>query len=624
MREENVDISFLLRAGLLVFLGALAIFACYTVVGSPPAESLPAIDISSLPLGAWQWHSRLFPYDVNPPPRCSTIADDTTGEAFIRVDIDESDVYSGFGIHLDHTVPPDASLVLRWRSEGRAGFIQIDITDGSTGGKNPDVGENFMVTTPPPGPEWTTTRIPLGTFVRNEVQSEGAPNDGVFDTAGLRQMLFTIYPGSDITIDIQDIRFRWSYPRWQTPLLVSFLVILGVVLLWRTRGVYLTSQAGRDLYPDTFISRVGFVLVSLAAAVPVALGTSDALRESMLWIYAGFLAVLSIDEFTDSDWLRTGLWRARYLPILVIGWYFNVALSPFGLFVFLLAASLPLVQQPSRVPVVCVPVTALVCFFIDPAVFPVRSYLQGVAFICANAAAALVFRECIRFYAEYKRTQNALKESEEKYQHLFHNALVGLFRTRISDGKVLECNQTIAGMFGYESSAEFAEGPGLLEYFADPLRSDELGVALQGEGSVDNFETEFLRRDGSSFWANFSARAFPRRGYIEGVIVDVTEKKQVEKEHALLQEQLLQSQKMEAVGQLAGGVAHDFNNLLTGIIGNISLAEMKAPESIQRYLTAASKAFRPRRTTGTDYRSSNRNRRVLNALLRNRQLDRRR
>ena len=206
MREESVDISFLLRVGLLVLLGALAIFACYTVVSSPPAESLPAIDISSLPLGAWQWHSRLFPYDVNPPPRCSTIADDTTGEAFIRVEIDESDVYSGFGIHLDHTVPPDASLVLRWRSEGRAGFIQIDITDGSTGGEHPDVGENFMVTTPPPGPEWTTTRIPLSTFVRNEVQSEGAPNDGVFDTAGLRQMLFTIYPGSDITIDIRDIQ----------------------------------------------------------------------------------------------------------------------------------------------------------------------------------------------------------------------------------------------------------------------------------------------------------------------------------------------------------------------------------------------------------------------------------
>src|SRR5262249_6103426 len=95
-----------------------------------------------------------------------------------------------------------------------------------------------------------------------------------------------------------------------------------------------------------------------------------------------------------------------------------------------------------------------------------------------------------------------------------------------------------------------------------------------------NAEGWRVRKDGTHFWASVVINAIrDRNGNLLGftkITRDMTEQRKAQQELMHTQEQLAQSQKMEGIGQLTGGVAHDFNNLLTIIIGNL--------ETIQRQL----------------------------------------
>ena len=102
----------------------------------------------------------------------------------------------------------------------------------------------------------------------------------------------------------------------------------------------------------------------------------------------------------------------------------------------------------------------------------------------------------------------------------------------------------------------------------------ERGMARQrGEDVPVRYEFKIVRKDGTERWIDFTSGKIQWQGTSAAIAsaFDITERKEAEEEKEKLEEQLLQAQKMEAIGRLAGGVAHDFNNMLNVIIGYAEL-----------------------------------------------------
>lgn len=127
----------------------------------------------------------------------------------------------------------------------------------------------------------------------------------------------------------------------------------------------------------------------------------------------------------------------------------------------------------------------------------------------------------VRDITETKQLQQQLESALDNYKTLYNRARVMLCRTRIDDGKVLECNELMAKFMGFHSREECIAKAYTTRY-ADPKGRSELIRLLKEKGQVDNFEFKARRITGETVWIKISARIYPEKGYLEGALWDIT------------------------------------------------------------------------------------------------------
>jgi len=199
--------------------------------------------------------------------------------------------------------------------------------------------------------------------------------------------------------------------------------------------------------------------------------------------------------------------------------------------------------------------------------------------------------------AELRKRETELADSERRYRQLFEEMSDGFALHEIlldeqgkpCDYRFLEVNPAFERMTGLRANA--LVGKTLRETLPDiePCWIERYGrVALTGEPARFEHYAAPLKR-------HYEVNAYrPSPGRFATVFQDITARKEMEQERLRMERKLMQSQRLESLGLLAGGVAHDFNNLLMAILGNAELAEhhLTQPSVVTQHLTEIATASR--------------------------------
>lgn len=176
---------------------------------------------------------------------------------------------------------------------------------------------------------------------------------------------------------------------------------------------------------------------------------------------------------------------------------------------------------------------------------------------------------------EIKRNEQALRRSEARYRSLVQSSVYGIYRSSL-EGRFLDVNPALITMLGYGSPEEVLLLDPEKDIFEQADEHARLIEEFRRTGRLDGFEVKWKRKDGSAITVRISGRAVSSADepadVLEAIAEDVTDRR-------ALEDQFRQSQKMEAVGRLAGGVAHDFNNLLMVISGYAEVILNEVAES---------------------------------------------
>ena len=175
---------------------------------------------------------------------------------------------------------------------------------------------------------------------------------------------------------------------------------------------------------------------------------------------------------------------------------------------------------------------------------------------------------------ENKKTRQALQESEERLRTVYETFPDPVTIIQLEDGRCVDVNSAFTRVTGWDCEEVIGKTAVDLDMWLNPEEREKMTEGITQHGKIENLEAQFRVKDGSSITALMSAVLIQLndKPHVITITRDISELKAAQKEREQLKTQLIQAQKMEAIGTLAGGIAHDFNNILGAIIGYAEMA----------------------------------------------------
>ena len=198
------------------------------------------------------------------------------------------------------------------------------------------------------------------------------------------------------------------------------------------------------------------------------------------------------------------------------------------------------------------------------------------------------FAKITRDLTERRAAEASLRRSQEQFRRLVEGVTDYSIFLLEPDGRVATWNAGAQRIKGYRP--EEIIGQHFSRFYTEEDRENrEPDKALETATREGRFEKEGwrVRKNGERFWANVVIDPIYDSGELVGfakITRDITERREAQLALEKAREALFQSQKMDAIGQLTGGVAHDFNNLLTAILGSLEIAHKRVEDAAVRRL----------------------------------------
>jgi len=143
-----------------------------------------------------------------------------------------------------------------------------------------------------------------------------------------------------------------------------------------------------------------------------------------------------------------------------------------------------------------------------------------------EAGGQKLYTAIVRDITERKRTEQALQQSEEKYRALFQNAQVGMYRSRLDGSAILAVNRKYCEIYGF-SEVEMLGNPSTI-HWAHTEDREQMESELRKAGSLQDYEVDIITKSGEVRTCSLSAQIYIEQDYLEGSIIDITERKRVE------------------------------------------------------------------------------------------------